>query len=84
MEYQGRVFGFVGVVMATAMPIGMVLFGPLADLVSVELVLIGAGIATFVVVAIAVLVPSGARRSRVEPTGPRRNVEAPEPAGDRA
>ena len=31
VEFQGRVFGFVGVVMATAMPIGMVLFGPLAD-----------------------------------------------------
>ena len=59
VEYQGRVFGFVGVVMATAMPIGMVLFGPLADIVPVEWVLIGAGIATFVVVAIAVLVPSG-------------------------
>jgi DHA3 family macrolide efflux protein-like MFS transporter len=59
VEFQGRVFGFVGVVMATAMPIGMVLFGPLADVVPVEWVLIGAGLATFVVVAIAVLVPSG-------------------------
>ena len=59
VEFQGRVFGFVGVVMATAMPIGMVLFGPLADVISVEWVLIGAGIATFAVVAIAVLVPSG-------------------------
>ena len=59
VEFQGRVFGFVGVVMATAMPIGMVFFGPLADVVPVEWVLIGAGIATFVVVAIAILVPSG-------------------------
>jgi DHA3 family macrolide efflux protein-like MFS transporter len=58
-EFQGRVFGFVGVVMATAMPIGMVLFGPLADVVPVEWVLVGAGIATFVVVAIAVVVPAG-------------------------
>src|SRR3546814_9940923 len=30
-ERQGRVFGFVGIVMAVAMPIGMVAFGPLAD-----------------------------------------------------
>jgi DHA3 family macrolide efflux protein-like MFS transporter len=59
VEFQGRVFGFVGVVMATAMPIGMVLFGPLADVVPVEWILIAAGIATFVVVAIAVVVPSG-------------------------
>lgn len=60
-EYHGRVFGFVGVVMATAMPIGMVVFGPLADLVSVESLLIAAGVVTFVVVLTAALVPSGRR-----------------------
>jgi DHA3 family macrolide efflux protein-like MFS transporter len=60
-EYQGRVFGFVGVVMATAMPVGMLVFGPLADIVPVEWVLIGAGGATFVVVAIAALIPAGRR-----------------------
>ncbi len=58
-EYQGRVFGFVGVVMATAMPVGMVVFGPLADVVPVQWVLIGAGILTFVVVVIAALIPAG-------------------------
>lgn len=60
-EYQGRVFGFVGVVMATAMPVGMVGFGPLADIIPVEWVLIAAGIVTFVVVAIAALIPAGRR-----------------------
>lgn len=60
-ERQGRVFGFVGIVMAVAMPIGMVAFGPLADVFSVESLLIVAGVLTFVVVAIAVLVPSGRR-----------------------
>ena len=60
-EYQGRVFGFVGVVMATAMPFGMIVFGPLADVVPVEWVLIGAGILTFVVVAIAAVIPAGKR-----------------------
>lgn len=35
-EYLGRVFGLVGVVMSLAMPLGMVLFGPLADVVSIE------------------------------------------------
>ena len=58
-ERQGRVFGFVGIVMAVAMPIGMVVFGPLADVFSVESLLIVAGIVTFIVLAIAVLVPSG-------------------------
>ena len=58
-ERQGRVFGFVGIVMAVAMPLGMVVFGPLADVFSVESLLIVAGLITFVVLAVAVLVPSG-------------------------
>lgn len=60
-ERQGRVFGFVGIVMAVSMPLGMTVFGPLADVVSVELLLVVAGALTFVVVAVAVLVPSGRR-----------------------
>ena len=69
-EYQGRVFGFVGVVMATAMPVGMLVFGPLADVVPVQWVLIGAGILTFVVVAIAAFIPAGRRAIAIgaEPT----------------
>jgi DHA3 family macrolide efflux protein-like MFS transporter len=58
-ERQGRVFGFVGIVMAVSMPIGMVVFGPLADVVSVQLLLVIAGVVTFIVVGVAVLVPSG-------------------------
>jgi len=60
-ERQGRVFGFVGIVMAVSMPLGMIVFGPLADVVSVESLLVVAGVLTFVVVAVAVLVPSGRR-----------------------
>ena len=60
-ERQGRVFGFVGIVMALAMPIGMVAFGPLADTVTVESLLVIAGILLVVVIAIAVLVPAGRR-----------------------
>lgn len=69
-EYQGRVFGFVGVVMATAMPVGMLVFGPLADVVPVQWVLIGAGILTFVVVGIAAVIPAGRRAIAIgaEPT----------------
>lgn len=58
-QKQGRVFGFLGIVMAVAMPVGMVVFGPLADRLPVQWVIIGAGIATFVVVAIALAVPAG-------------------------
>ena len=60
-QMQGRVFGFVGIVMALAMPTGMAAFGPLADRFSVESLLVAAGIALFVVVGAAVAAPSGRR-----------------------
>lgn len=60
-ERQGRVFGFLGIVMAVAMPIGMVVFGPLADAVPIEWLLVGAGVLTFVVVGGAVWLPPGRR-----------------------
>ncbi|KRB37275.1 MFS transporter [Microbacterium sp. Root180] len=60
-ERQGRVFGFVGIVMALAMPLGMVLFGPLADTVPIEVLLVAAGILTFVVIGLAVWLPAGQR-----------------------
>jgi DHA3 family macrolide efflux protein-like MFS transporter len=60
-ERQGRVFGFLGIVMAVAMPIGMSILGPLADVVSVEILLIVTGIATVVIAVVAVLLPAGRR-----------------------
>jgi len=60
-DRQGRVFGFVGIVMALAMPLGMAILGPLADVVSVEILLIIAGAATILIALFAVLLPSGKR-----------------------
>ncbi len=60
-ERQGRVFRFVGIVMALGMPFGMVVFGPLADLMSIEVLLVASGVLTFVVVGAAVWLPSGRR-----------------------
>lgn len=60
-ERQGRVFGFVGIVMAVAMPLGMSVLGPLADVVAIEVLLVATGILTFVVVAAAVGLPVGRR-----------------------
>jgi DHA3 family macrolide efflux protein-like MFS transporter len=60
-ERQGRVFGFLGIVMAVAMPLGMAILGPLADVVSVELLLIVTGLATVVIAVVAVLLPAGKR-----------------------
>jgi DHA3 family macrolide efflux protein-like MFS transporter len=60
-ERQGRVFGFLGIVMALAMPIGMVVFGPLADVMPIEWLLVGAGLLAFAVVGGAVWLPAGRR-----------------------
>lgn len=61
-EMQGRVFGFVGIVITVAMPLSMVVFGPLADRYSVQALLILAGVLLVVVLGSILLVP-GARRS---------------------
>jgi len=60
-ERQGRVFGFVGIVMSTAMPIGMAILGPLADIYPVELLLIITGAITVAIALIAISLPSGKR-----------------------
>jgi DHA3 family macrolide efflux protein-like MFS transporter len=60
-ERQGRVFGFVGIVMSVAMPLGMAVLGPLADVVSVEILLIASGAATVIIALIAITVPAGKR-----------------------
>jgi DHA3 family macrolide efflux protein-like MFS transporter len=60
-ERQGRVFGFMGIVMAVAMPIGMAVLGPLADIVSVEILLIATGAITVLIAVVAVLLPAGKR-----------------------
>lgn len=63
-ERQGRVFGFLGIVMAVAMPLGMSILGPLADVVSVEILLVITGLATIVIAVVAVLLPAGRRAIR--------------------
>jgi MFS transporter, DHA3 family, macrolide efflux protein len=82
-ERLGRVFGFASIVSAVSMPIGMVIFGPLANVVSVEAVLIIAGALTLVAAAVAFIAPSG-RRAMTEIRAQRPPAEngaggAPEP-----
>ena len=43
-ELQGRVFGFLSIVTNTAMPLSMLIFGPIADVVSIESILVVTGI----------------------------------------
>ena len=58
-DRQGRVFGFVGIVISVAMPIGMSVLGPLADVFPVETLLIASGATQIIAVGLAVLLPAG-------------------------
>ncbi|TQL66422.1 DHA3 family macrolide efflux protein-like MFS transporter [Nocardioides albertanoniae] len=77
-EMQGRVFGIVGIVMSVAMPMSMVVFGPLADQFSVETLLVAAGMLLFIVVAGILAIP-GARRSLAEVDLPVADQDASSP-----
>ncbi len=43
-NYLGRIFGVFGMISTSMMPVGMLIFGPLADVVKVEWLLIGTGL----------------------------------------
>ncbi len=60
-QRQGRVFGFVGIVISVAMPLGMSILGPLADVFPVENLLVASGLLMIVAVGLAVLLPAGRR-----------------------
>ncbi len=47
-NFLGRVFGVLGMISSSMMPLGMLVFGPLADLIRIEYLLIGTGIVTFI------------------------------------
>ena len=47
-QMQGRVFGFLSAMYSGFLPIGMAVFGPLADLVPLRLLMIGSGLALIV------------------------------------
>ena len=42
---QGRVFGLMGAMYSGFLPVGMVVFGPLADVLSLQWIMVGSGIA---------------------------------------
>ena len=43
-NYLGRIFGVFGMISGSMMPIGMLIFGPLADVIEIEWLLIGTGL----------------------------------------
>lgn len=74
-ERHGRVFSIMGIVMAIAMPLGMVVLGPLADVFSIESLLVICGVLMVLVVTIAIGIPSGRRAMRAA-NAPAAQVEA--------
>jgi len=44
-DYLGRVFGVLGMISSIMMPVGMLVFGPLADIIKIEWLLIVTGLA---------------------------------------
>lgn len=47
-EFLGRVFGVLTMISSAMMPLGMLVFGPLADIVRIEWILLGTGLLLFV------------------------------------
>lgn len=43
-DYLGRVFGVMSMIMTSMMPIGMLIFGPMADFIAIEWLLMGTGL----------------------------------------
>ncbi|WP_042168013.1 MFS transporter [Paenibacillus gorillae] len=43
-DYMGRIFGVFGMISTSMMPIGMLIFGPLADVFAIEWLLVGTGL----------------------------------------
>lgn len=43
-DYLGRVFGVMGMISTSMMPLGMLIFGPMADIIKIEWLLIGTGV----------------------------------------
>jgi DHA3 family macrolide efflux protein-like MFS transporter len=47
-DFLGRVFGVMGMISSSMMPLGMLVFGPIADIIRIEWLLIGTGFLMFI------------------------------------
>ncbi|MCI1858262.1 MAG: MFS transporter [Sporolactobacillus sp.] len=53
-SYLGRVFGVMSMISTSMMPIGMLIFGPVADIIRIEWLLIGTGVLMVLLVVLLV------------------------------
>lgn len=47
-DFLGRVFGVLGMISSSMMPLGMLIFGPIADIIEIEWLLVGTGVVIFI------------------------------------
>lgn len=76
----GRVFSYVSIAMTLSTPAGVIIFGPLADVVSLQGLLISSGTALIVVLTLATAIPSGRAVIRAARSNPATN-EPKNPTG---
>ena len=65
-DFMGRVFGVLVMISSTMMPLGMLIFGPAADIIKIEWLLIGTGLMLFIqgffLLGSKTLIEAGAQR----------------------
>ncbi|GAB6180482.1 MFS transporter [Desulfotomaculum defluvii] len=47
-DFLGRVFGVLGMIATSMMPLGMLIFGPISDIIKIEWLLMGTGLLLFI------------------------------------
>lgn len=47
-DFLGRIFGILTMISSAVMPLGMLVFGPLSDLIEIEWLLMGTGLLIFI------------------------------------
>lgn len=47
-DFLGRVFGVLGMITSSMMPLGMLVFGPISDMIKIEWLLVGTGLLLFI------------------------------------
>ena len=70
VSMQGRVFGLLGAMYSGFLPVGMAVFGPMADVIPIQWIMIGSGIA-LIALSIFVGTNKGMRSKQEPPARPR-------------
>ncbi|KGE19357.1 MFS transporter [Paenibacillus wynnii] len=72
-DFLGRVFGVLGMISSSMMPLGMLVFGPMADFIKIEWMLIGTGALLFIqgffLLGSKVLIEAGKPASKLKGEG---------------